>query len=342
MNLILKNSNNFLSFNSPYNISGSANNKDYLPFIIQDGWLTGLQANVIPIQVIENVDLVKDKSTLVRVNVANAKDDSVGNYSIEIKDGTNNILYTINFSVSNLNIFFNGSTIENNNTAFAFSVPLNFSTNAESIVVNYNGVTKDTRIVSTNSPVIDIDLPYENQTFTNEEILINWTASDLDGDNLSYAVLFSADNGSSYNTVVFDLNDTNNFLLNSNDLSDCSLCKVKVLVTDGVNTNESVSDIFEIDNDLQITDFNVVYQNNTERVFKIDLNNTLSSTINNIAWEFSSGEDAKNSVYNITLQPSENILYFIYHNYPMSGSYNASFKARSGDYIESKTIEVEI
>ena len=120
------------------------------------------------------------------------------------------------------------------------------------------------------------------------------------------------------------------------------LCKVKVLVTDGVNTNESVSDIFEIDNDLQITDFNVVYQNNTERVFKIDLNNTLSSTINNIAWEFSSGEDAKNSVYNITLQPSENILYFIYHNYPMSGSYNASFKARSGDYIESKTIEVEI
>ena len=100
---------------------------------------------------------------------------------------------------------------------------------------------------------------------------------------------------------------------------------------------------FEIDNDLKINEFKVVYQNNTERAFIINLNNTFTNTtINNITWEFNSGEDAKNSVYNITLQPSENILYFIYHNYPMSGSYNASFKARSGDYIESKTIEVEI
>src|SRR3989344_4553814 len=104
MKPISKQESNFHSRDAIYDISGFANNKDYLPFIIQDGWLTELQANVIPIQVIKDVDLVKDKSTLVRVNVANAKDDS---------------------EQITVALFFNNTNIENKTQ----TVPSNNSTN---------------------------------------------------------------------------------------------------------------------------------------------------------------------------------------------------------------------
>jgi|SRR3989344_154853 len=168
------------------------------------------------------------------------------------------------------------------------------------------------------------------------------STSDVDGGNLSYAVLFSSDNGASYNTMVFDYNLTY-FNLSSNDLADSQDYKVKVLVTDGVLTNESVlTNTFSVDNDLQIRNFSVVYQNNTERIFKIVLNNTLASTISNMTWEFNSGEDIKTSSYNITLQPSEEMLFFIYYNYTLSGNYNVSFRASRGIYIESKAMGVII
>src|SRR3989344_9527376 len=96
-----------------------------------------------------------------------------------------------------------------------------------------------TRNVSANTPNISLISPSGGQSYSNQEIRINWTASDVDGGNLSYAVLFSSDNGTSYNTVIFDHNLTW-FNLSSNDLEDSSSYKVKVLATDGVNTNESV------------------------------------------------------------------------------------------------------
>ncbi len=177
----------------------------------------------------------------------------------------------------------------------------------------------------------------------NQEIQNNWTASDADPNtNLSYAVLFSSDNGTTYNTLIFDYNQTG-FNLSSNDLEDSNYYKIKVLATDGVLTNESIMSLpFEVDNDLQIKNFSVVYQNNTERIFRIVLNNTLTSTINNITWEFNSGQDVKKSVYNLTLQPYEESLFFIYHNYNLNGNYNVNFRASQGIYIESETIGVVI
>ena len=177
----------------------------------------------------------------------NQSDHKKGNYSIQVFGSGNSLLYNISFDVSFLNIFFNGSTIENNNSAFAFTIPLNSSTS--SIVLKQNGITKDVRNVSASIPTIQLTSPSGGQTFSNQNISVNWNASDIDGDNLSYAVLFSSDNGSNYNTIIFDHNTTN-FNISSNDLSDCKLCRIKILATDGVNTNESISNSFGIDNNL--------------------------------------------------------------------------------------------
>jgi len=63
-------SNSNLICDSPYNISGSAGSKDYLP-------LLGIQIlNILPIQVVPDVDMVKDKTTLVRATLKNSATSS--------------------------------------------------------------------------------------------------------------------------------------------------------------------------------------------------------------------------------------------------------------------------
>jgi len=271
----------------------------------------------------------------------NPKDHTSGDYSLQILNSSNGLLYNISFEASGVTFLFNDSTIDNNETAFAFTVPFNFS--ASSIVLKYNGTIKATKNISNNAPNISLIYPYGGQKYSNEQIIINWTAYDPDPNtNLSYAVLFSSDNGTNYNTMIFDYNNSS-FNLSSNSLEDGRNYKVKVLVTDGLRTNESIiNQSFEIDNDLQIRNFSIVYQNNTERIFKIILNNTFSQTISNISWEFNSGESIQNSVYNLSLQPAEESWFFIYHNYSSAGNYNVSFKAQQGIFRESESINVII
>ncbi|MBR9704395.1 hypothetical protein GOV12_03215, partial [Candidatus Pacearchaeota archaeon] len=84
-----------------------------------------------------------------------------------------------------------------------------------------------------------------DQIFSDEFNVI-WDSSDLDEDELVYAVLFSADNGSTFSTLEIDYNKTN-ITLDPSKLQDCSLCRIKVLATDGINTNSSVSEAFGID-----------------------------------------------------------------------------------------------
>lgn len=267
----------------------------------------------------------------------NLSEYSSGDYSIEAYVNTT-LNYRFYFNVSFLDIFFGGETVENNETSFVFTLP--YYSNITRFVLKESNVSKYEKNVSSNTPNISLISPAGGQTYSNEEIFVNWSAFDLDGNDLSYAVLFSSDNGETYNTVIFDYNET--WLnLSSNNLQDSDKYLVKVLVTDGVLANESVmNQTFEVDNDLQIKSFLVVYQNNAERIFKIVLNNTLSQTINNITWEFNSGENIENSLYSVNLEPSEEAFFFIYHNYSSSGDYNVSFKARSNDYIESETVEV--
>jgi hypothetical protein len=57
----------------------------------------------------------------------NEDDHTSGNYSLEITNSSNDAVYNINFDISNINIFLNGSTIDNNDSSFVFTLPFNFT-----------------------------------------------------------------------------------------------------------------------------------------------------------------------------------------------------------------------
>jgi hypothetical protein len=197
---------------------------------------------------------------------------------------------------------------------------------------------------SVNTQDIAMNYPNGGEFFSSEIINVSWNASDLDGDNLSYAVLFSSDNGTTYNTVIFDHNETW-FNLSSNDLEDSDQYLIKVLATDGVNTNSAISESFSIDNDLSINDFKVVYQNNTERIFRFDVNNTFDGqTLGNISWSLDTGESiiSSNSSMNITLQPLEEAYVFVYHNYTVSGNYTVIATSFNEQFTERRFLNITV
>ncbi|MEK6858935.1 MAG: VCBS repeat-containing protein [Nanoarchaeota archaeon] len=270
----------------------------------------------------------------------NQTEYQTGNYTIEAYNSTNGLVYNFSFDVSFTYFLLGSNSTQINETAFAFTIPFNQS--FSKFILKKDGVTKDTRNVSAHVPALTLTSYPGSQIFSNQELTINWTASDSDGDTLSYAILVSPDNGTTYSTVALDLNQTS-YSINSSDLPDGTTYKIKVLASDGANTNSSaMTNTFGVDNDLQIVNFKEVYTNSTERVFLVELNNTANFNIANITWQFDSGEDIKDSTLLFHLQPAEAIFVYIYHNYSTSGSYNATFLATSSNYIEMDRIGVTI
>ncbi len=191
-----------------------------------------------------------------------------------------------------------------------------------------------------NIPRVNFTTNLSNQIFSNRLFNINWTGYDTDNDTLAYAILFSTDGGSNYTTLEIDYLNTS-VTLNSSQLSDCGACRLKLLVTDGINTNSTVSDAFDINNDLQISDLNVVYQNTTERVFRFSINNTfINQNITNISWSLDAGQTIINSntTLNITLAAQEEALIFVYYNYTSPGNYTVTATAYNAQFTERRSI----
>jgi len=179
------------------------------------------------------------------IEVTTQEENVTGNYSIMIMDDNNLTTSKINFIPSFLEIGLNGSTIETNESFFIFT--MNFSDADKIIRIIENNITKDELNRTLNTPSINITSNLSGQTFTKELFNMTWNSFDADNDTSVYAILFSNDGGGNYTTLEIDYEQT--FLeINSSNLQDCVDCKIKILVTDGINTNSSISDTFSIEN----------------------------------------------------------------------------------------------
>ena len=173
---------------------------------------------------------------------------SKGNFSIELTDSKNAMISNISFEPNFVITAENGRTIDINETFLIFALPINENLSQMVLKNNTNILQEINR--TPNTPNVQFISNLGEDIFSNEIINISWNSSDLDGDNLAYAVLFSTDNGLNYATLEIDYNTTE-YTINSSNLQDCDLCRIKVLVTDGINTNSSVTDTFIISNSLK-------------------------------------------------------------------------------------------
>jgi hypothetical protein len=67
------------------------------------------------------------------------------------------------------------------------------------------------------------------------QVLVQWAGSDLDGDDLIYALLYSPDNGLTWNIIAHDLEDSS-YTWDTSNLPTGEQYLMRILATDGFNT----------------------------------------------------------------------------------------------------------
>ncbi len=107
------------------------------------------------------------------------------------------------------------------------------------IVISKNNRELVSRNVDDYAPKVRIIFPIGGETLTGN-IIVRWQASDADGDNLTYFVLYSTDAGRSWHDVASDIKDTE-IPVNMAALPGTTVGLFRIIATDGVNTGISDS-----------------------------------------------------------------------------------------------------
>lgn len=174
------------------------------------------------------------------------QDDPEGNHIIELLDGEENVIESLRFTPGTLTRH-SGATMPE---PFSLMVPR--PENFETIRFSRSDNSAEKAIqdeilgeiqVSENAPVISVINPSGGE-MVSEPIVIEWDASDADGDNLFFTVLYSAD-GNEFSVLESNLTETEYFW----DLSDVpggENAVIRVVATDGVNTSEVTSATFSV------------------------------------------------------------------------------------------------
>lgn len=112
---------------------------------------------------------------------------------------------------------------------------------AARVQLRHGGEVLDERRVSNNAPTVTLQTP----EVTAATLTIRWTAADADGDPLTFAVLYSADNGATWQSVAAGLTE-NSHTVKLTELPGGPQSRVRVLANDGLLTGEATSAPFAV------------------------------------------------------------------------------------------------
>jgi hypothetical protein len=109
-----------------------------------------------------------------------------------------------------------------------------FISGTKEIVISQDNRQLASRTVDNHAPKVMIISPSNGGTLTGN-VIVQWQASDADGGNLTYFVLYSPDDGRSWQTIASDIKDTQ-ITVQMAELPGGSRALFRVIATDGVNT----------------------------------------------------------------------------------------------------------
>lgn len=89
------------------------------------------------------------------------------------------------------------------------------------------------------APTVTITSPVVGDSFADEDVTIAWSASDPDGDPLSYRVEYSADDGSTWETLALG-GDQTTLVVPARALAGSATARVRVTALDGLNYGEDL------------------------------------------------------------------------------------------------------
>ncbi len=128
-----------------------------------------------------------------------------------------------------------------------FSLIIPEISGATKITLVYNDTVIDTIVKTDNLPTVVVTGPTDGEQWgSDEKRLITWSASDPDGDELTFSLFYSADGGQAWNSIARNLKDTFTYEIDSSLLASSSESMIRVLATDGFNTVTNDSALFSV------------------------------------------------------------------------------------------------
>lgn len=146
------------------------------------------------------------------------------------------------------------------------------------------------------------------------------------------------------NTWMYSINGTSNVTFQPNitlTFADGSY-NIRVWANDTAGNIGFQTVYFTVNLTLDITNLSLIYTNATQRIFKFPILNKGNSTLSNINWTLSTGQNTISSLYSTTLQPNEDIIVYVYHNYTSSGTYNLTATAFNQNFTDSEKIQITV
>ncbi|MBR9702396.1 hypothetical protein GOV10_00020, partial [Candidatus Woesearchaeota archaeon] len=257
-----------------------------------------------------------------------------GNYSVTLFSGQTELL-SINYSPPFLIPARNGGFEESNESFLVFSFR-----NDNITSVKIEGLDDSIQSNRTmNSPLVEIYFPQTNSTHENP-FNISWNASDSDNDTLT-TVLQIAEDGATWEIYTLGIEDS--FYSLDNSVFSYGQYWLKILVSDGFNTNSSVVGPITIipPPSVSVNSIDEVYSVQGKKVFKGIVENDGGQLLNQTSWEFDVGPETIVSDENVSLDRNEDVFLLFAYNYSSGGAMNISLSAEDGNKSVNDTLVEE-
>ena len=168
-----------------------------------------------------------------------------GGYSIRLENlqGTELARYSFNPMLGS----------ENHSTG-VFSLLLPWNPNAKRIVLLHNEDVLDSRQASASSPSVSVTFPNGGEVLVDPSATFTWTAADPDGDALTYTLEYSADNGTTWETLAINWN-SESLPVDVTKLHGSNQALFRVTASDGFNCTPAQSQgTFTVPNHAPVAD----------------------------------------------------------------------------------------
>jgi len=183
-----------------------------------------------------NIVTLNPSLTLTQVPAVSEPGD--GDYSLEFQNNLAQVLSSFPFDIE----FSIPDAGEQPEVPFSFYLP--FPEGTSKLIMKKNDTEIASRTFSTNAPVVQLISPQSGETINGTKT-IQWTASDIDGDKLTYDLIYSLD-GKEQNILAVNLEDTS-YLWESNIYPYSPSATLTIVANDGFNEGKFTADNLFLD-----------------------------------------------------------------------------------------------
>jgi hypothetical protein len=156
----------------------------------------------------------------------------VGAYTLQFLSSNGDVLYETRF----------GEKYTAPNSVLPFYIQIPWMPGIDRVRILDGDLVKAEQLRTPNPPQFETT-PTSMVGEENVVVLINWSATDVDGDALTYSLHYQCDDTSFWFPLASDISE-NNYTFDASGLPGGESCVVRVMASDGFNTAEIVTDPF--------------------------------------------------------------------------------------------------